>query len=239
MKEEKVCFSASAGKLEGIIHYPDNLSSGCIIACHGLYSDKGSDKFVVLGERFAQEGFAFLRFDFRGCGKSDGEIEDTTITGRKEDLNAALAFVRLHKPSIAHQNIGLLGSSMGGYISLLVASSNKMVQAVVAWATPFSFDGLRETIAASNSLKVKEDFYHDAKHYDAAIFVAQAKNIMLIHGDSDATVPLGHAKSLYQSAREPRKLEVVKGADHTFSNLKLREKAISYSLSWFKKYLTF
>ena len=236
MREENVCFSASAGKLAGIIHHPDNLSSSCVIACHGLYSDKESNKFIAIGKCFAKEGITVLRFDFRGCGESDGKIEDTTITGRKEDLNAALSFIRMHNPSIA-QNIGLLGSSMGGYISLLVASYEKTINCVVAWATPFSFDGLRKTIDNSNSPRLKEGFYNDAKQYDATDFVSRLNNTMLIHGDSDETVPLDHAKRLYQSAKEPRRLEIVKGADHTFSNLKLREKAISHSLNWFKKYL--
>ncbi|MBW2651813.1 MAG: alpha/beta fold hydrolase [Deltaproteobacteria bacterium] len=236
MREENVYFSASAGKLAGIIHHPDNLSSSCVIACHGLYSDKESNKFIAIGKCFAKEGITVLRFDFRGCGESDGKIEDTTITGRKEDLNAALSFIRMHNPSIA-QNIGLLGSSMGGYISLLVASYEKTINCVVAWATPFSFDGLRKTIDNSNSPRLKEGFYNDAKQYDATDFVSRLNNTMLIHGDSDETVPLDHAKRLYQSAKEPRRLEIVKGADHTFSNLKLREKAISHSLNWFKKYL--
>lgn len=237
MREEKVFFSTSEGKIVGIIHHPDHVSPRCIIACHGLFSNKESDKFVTIGERFAKEGITVLRFDFRGCGESDGTIEDTTITGRREDLNAALSFIRIHVPSTAH-NIGLLGSSMGGYISLLAASSDKMVKAIVAWATPFSFDGLREAIANSNSTQLKEDFYLDAGQYKADKFVPQVKNLMLIHGDSDETVPLEHAKMLNQLAEEPKQLEIIKGADHSFSNIKLRKKAISYSLKWFKKHLT-
>ena len=236
MKEEHVYFSASAGKLAGIIHHPDHSSSICVIACHGLYSNKESDKFVAIGKHFAKGGVTVLRFDFRGCGKSNGKIEDTTITGRREDLHAALSFIRRHNPSIA-ENVGLLGSSMGGYISLLVASHDKTIKGVVAWATPFSFDGLRETIDNCNSPRLKEGFYHDAKHYDTTDIVSRVNNIMLIHGDSDETVPLDHAKRLYQSAKEPRRLEIVKGADHTFSNLELRENAISSSLNWFQRYL--
>jgi alpha/beta superfamily hydrolase len=237
MKEEKVHFSTSAGKLAGIIHHPDHLSSRCVITCHGLFSDKQSDKFFTIGEHFAKEGITVLRFDFRGCGESDGKIEDTTITARREDLNAALSFIRTHKPSVAH-TIGLLGSSMGGYISLIVAASDAMIKAVVAWATPFSFDGLRETIANSNSPQLREDFYQDAHRYLATAFAPQAKNLLLIHGKSDETVPLDHAKRLYRSAKEPKKLEIVRDADHTFSNPKLRKKAINFSLNWFKKYLT-
>ena len=236
MKEEKVHFFTPAGKLTGIIHHPNQPSSRCVITCHGLFSDKGSDKFVSIGEHFSQEGIMVLRFDFRGCGESDGKIEDTTITGRKEDLNAALSFIRVHKPSVAH-TIGLLGSSMGGFISLCVAASDQMIKAVTAWATPFSFDGLREVIASSDSPQLKEEFYQDAGHYDASQFVPQVKNLLLIHGDRDETVPADHAERLYQKAIEPKRLEIVRGADHIFSSPALRKKAISYSLNWFKKHL--
>jgi alpha/beta superfamily hydrolase len=236
MKEEKVYFSTPAGKLRGIIHHPKHPSSSCVITCHGLFSDKGSDKFITLGEHFAQEGITVFRFDFRGCGESDGKIEDTTITGRSEDLTAALSFIRAHTPSVAH-TIGLLGSSMGGFISLRVAASDKMIKAVAAWATPFSFDGVREVIAHSDSPQLKEEFYQDAGRYDASQFVPQVKNLLLIHGDKDETVPAAHAERLYQKAKEPKRLEIVRGADHTFSNPTFRKKAVSYSLNWFKMYL--
>jgi len=236
MHEEHVSFSTSAGKLAGVIHHPDHPGTRCVIACHGLFSNKESDKFVTLGKRFAEEGFIFLRFDFRGCGESEGKIEDTTITGRKEDLNAAIAIIREIKPSVAH-TIGLLGSSMGGFISLITAASDRKIKTVVAWATPFSFDGLREVIADSSSPQLKEEFYQNAQHHKAETFVPRVKNLLLIHGDHDETVPPDHAKRLYQSAKEPVQLEIVKGADHTFSNPALREKAITYSLNWFKKYL--
>jgi len=237
MEEEKVRFSTSAGELAGIIHHPDHPSSSSVIACHGLFSSKESDKFITIGERFARKGITVLRFDFRGCGESDGNIEDTTITGRRDDLMAALSFIRRYKPSVTH-TVGLLGSSMGGYVSLLVSASDGKVKAVVSWATPFSFDGLRKVISASNSPRLKEGFYQDASNYEAFTFVPKVKNLMIIHGDSDETVPKDHAEKLYQLAKESKQLEIIKGADHTFSNPTLCQKAINYSLNWFKKYLT-
>lgn len=236
MKKEKVYFSTPAGKLAGIIHHPDHSDYRCVITCHGLFSDKESDKFITIGEHFPQEGITVFRFDFRGCGESNGQIEDTTITGRIEDLNAALSFIRTHIPSVAH-TIGLLGSSMGGFIALRVAASDTSIKAVAAWATPFSFEGLREAIVAGNSPQLKEQFYQDAGRYDAGQFVPQVKNLLLIHGDKDETVAVDHSERLYQKAQEPKRREIVRGADHTFSNATLRKKAICYSLDWFKMYL--
>jgi len=236
MKEEPVSFSTSAGNLRGIIHYPATAPLGCIITCHGLFSSKDSDKFIVLGERFVREQFVLLRFDFRGCGESDGEVEDTTITGRKEDLEAAVAFIKRHIPPAARR-VGFLGSSLGGFIALLVAPYHASVKAVVTWATPFSFDTLRAAITHSTSPRLRKEFFTDARSYRPRLFVPRVKNLLIIHGDGDETVPVNHAHRLYQAAKEPKELEIVAGADHVFSDGNHRDRAITASLNWFQHYL--
>ena len=171
-----------------------------------------------------------------GCGESEGFIEDTTISGRKEDLKSALSFIQCTLPSHAH-TVGLLGSSMGGYISLLVAPDSTMVKAVVTWATPNTFAGLRDVITKTSQVQLKEDFYQDARNYDASSFVPRVTNLLIIHGVSDELVPPAHAQELYQSAQEPKQLTMVPGADHTFSNHQLRNQATTESFNWFNRYL--
>ena len=222
--------------MAGVLHYPLGSCRGCIVTCHGLFSSKESDKFLTLGDYFAQKGFYVLRFDFRGCGESEGFIEDTTISGRKEDLTAALSFIQNTIPSPAH-TVGLLGSSMGGYISLLVAPDSRMVKAVVTWATPVSFTGLRDVITKSSQVQLKEEFYQDARNYHAPSFVPRVTNLLVIHGESDELVPPEHAQELYRLAQEPKQLTMVPGADHTFSNPQLRKQATTDSFNWFKRYL--
>ena len=183
----------------------------------------------MLGERFAREKFVLLRFDFRGCGESDGDVQDTTITGRKKDLQAAVAFIQRHMPSSARR-VGFLGSSLGGFIALLVAPCHASVKAVVTWATPFSFDNVRTAIN-STSPRLREDFFIDASSYRPHRFVPRVKNLLIIHGDRDETVPVSHARRLYQAAEEPKELKIVAGADHIFSDGNDRNRAISGGLS--------
>jgi dipeptidyl aminopeptidase/acylaminoacyl peptidase len=232
----QVSFTTTSGTLKGILHYPRDSVHGCIITCHGLFSSKDSDKFHDLAGVFSKNNYVVFRFDFRGCGESDGRIEDTTVSGRIEDLKAALAFVKKEIP-LPTLPIGLLGSSMGGYISLHLAAFDASVKAVVAWATPFSFEGLREVIEKSNQTPLKETFYRDANHYTVTAPLSHIKNLLIIHGDKDELVPLDHAQKLYQFAHEPKKLTVVPEADHTFSNPHLRKQAVLHSLDWFNRYL--
>jgi alpha/beta superfamily hydrolase len=235
-KQEVFSFPSPAGTLSGIIHHPRRESRGCIITSHGLMSNKDSDKFIELGDRFAEAGFTVLRFDFSGCGESEGNIADTTVTGRRDDLRAAIAFMQ-SRNSGGPRPMGLLGSSMGGFVSLLVASQQAGINAVAAWATPFSFEELREGISGGSEGLIKERFFEDARLYAAASFVPRVRNLLLIHGDCDATVPLHHAERLYAEAQEPRRLEIIAGADHSITGPEHREKAVVLSLGWFKKYL--
>jgi dipeptidyl aminopeptidase/acylaminoacyl peptidase len=236
MQQEAVSIPSSSGMLSGVIHYPRSESRGCVITSHGLLSNKDSDKFIALGDRCAEEGFTVLRFDFGGCGESEGTLTGTTVTARKEDLFAAIDFLEC-RLSGSTQPIGLLGSSMGGFVSLLVASCRKEIQAVAAWATPFSFEELRETITLNSEGVIKEGFFNDARLYAAAAFVPRVNNLLIIHGEGDETVPLQHAHRIYAQAREPRHLEIIPGADHSITAPDHREKAVALSLGWFKKYL--
>jgi len=48
---------------------------------------------------------------------------------------------------------------------------------------------------------------------------------------------VARAQKLYQAAAEPKRLEMIEGADHVFSKSEHLNKAIDFSLGWFKKYL--
>ena len=54
---------------------------------------------------------------------------------------------------------------------------------------------------------------------------------------ADEIVPVEHAYKLYEAAPEPKRLEIIEGADHVFSQSKHLNKVIELSLTWFKKHL--
>lgn len=236
MHEEQVIVPAAGVNLRGIVHYPEATPRGCIITCHGLFSSKDSEKFVALGELFAREQYVLLRFDFRGCGESDGILEDTTIRGRIEDLRAAITFMQRRLPS-ATCNTGILGSSLGGSVALHVAPGYPAVKAVATWAAPFSLEGVHTGITRETRPRLKEPFFTDASWYTLKHCVPRVNNLLVIHGEDDEMVPVEHARLLYRAANEPKLLEIIAGADHVFSSQDHRERAARISLDWFKQHL--
>jgi len=233
MPLEFVSVLSGGERLYGVIHFPSHTPSPLVIASHGLFSSKESDKFTMLGERFSQEGIALLRYDHRGCGESEGDIGETTPSSRLQDLDSIFAFTLKH-PLVDGRRIGLLGSSMGGFISIFKAASDPRVKALCLWATPAE---LRGKEASDPPPPLRREFFEDALRYDSLKMIEKVRNCLILHGREDELVPLSQAERLYQAAGEPKRLFVFEGGDHRFSDPDDRRRAVELSLGWFKTYL--
>jgi pimeloyl-ACP methyl ester carboxylesterase len=85
---------------------------GLVWLC-GLKSEMTSTKAAALVQWAGEQGLAALRFDYSGHGQSEGRFEDGTVSRWLEEARAS--FTELTQgPQI------LVGSSMGGYIALLL-----------------------------------------------------------------------------------------------------------------------
>ncbi|UCD70559.1 MAG: alpha/beta hydrolase [Syntrophobacterales bacterium] len=235
MRVERVSFSSHGQAVVGALHLPDMERPPCVIVSHGLFSDKDSEKYITLGDRFPRKGIALLRFDFRGCGESGGKASESTISGRLKDLSMAIGFVRSH-PRIGPR-IGLMGSSLGGYISLIKAAGEEGIRAVVTWATPFTLGGLEEKRREGEMTSLGEEFFHDITVHNLTSALGKVFNCLVIHGDRDELVPVEHARMIYEGLNCPKKMEVVEGGDHRLTSPDHREKAIEMTLEWFERYL--
>ena len=221
--------------LRGILHLPREMHPPCVIASHGLFSSKDSDKFVAIGEYFSERRIALIRYDHCGCGESDGDITDTTVTGRIADLNAMCAFARSHP--LLGDRIGLLGSSMGGFISVLKAAVDREIAGLVLWATPATIrEGrkqIEENAAEEGAPRMKKAFYLDARRYDAREAITRVSHCLILHGEMDEVVPVGQALELYAAALSPKEMEIFPGGDHRFTSVEDRRRGIEMSLQWF------
>jgi pimeloyl-ACP methyl ester carboxylesterase len=85
-----------------------------VVFLGGLRSDMTGTKAVQLEEWARRSGRAFLRFDYSGHGASSGSFTEGCIGDWAEDAMAAIT-------SLTEGPVVLVGSSMGGWISLLMA----------------------------------------------------------------------------------------------------------------------
>ncbi|MEO5867373.1 MAG: alpha/beta hydrolase [Sphingomonas sp.] len=89
-------------------------ASPAVVFLPGYASDMTGTKALALEGWAKANGRAFLRFDYGGCGQSEGAFEDQTLAGWRDDVLAMLDRL-IEGPAV------LVGSSMGGWLMLLVA----------------------------------------------------------------------------------------------------------------------
>ncbi|MCX2739633.1 alpha/beta hydrolase family protein [Pontibacter anaerobius] len=93
----------------------------------------GHKPFLVLADYLTRQGFAVLRLDDRGTGKSGGDFATSTTEDFASDATAAYNYLRNHS-SINKKKVGLLGHSEGALIAAKVAAANPNVAFVVLMA---------------------------------------------------------------------------------------------------------
>ena len=203
LKTERVTFSSEGRRIAGILELPDGGAHACVVASHGMQSSKESEKYIALGARMAGEGMGCLRFDFTGCGESEGGPGEGTVTQRVADLAAAIAWAR--DRGGPGKKIGLVGSSLGGYVSLIEAARDPGIEAVVTWATPFHLDDLPDKRNDEGYAGVGGAFFDDLPNHRLALLLSRVSKALVVHGDADELVPPDQAREIFDALSARRR----------------------------------
>jgi pimeloyl-ACP methyl ester carboxylesterase len=217
-----------------------------VVFLGGFRSDKEGTKALVLEEWAKRRGRAFLRFDYSGHGASSGDFLDGSIGDWFEDARAAIRELT-EGPQV------LVGSSMGGWIALLMAREHpeKVAGLVTVAAAPdFTEDGMwgdfsedqRRALMEEGQVALPSD-YSDEPYLITRRLIEEGRlrlvlrtplslpmPVRMLQGTADTDVALSVATRLIEHAEGPdMRLTVLKGADHRFSTpecLKLIELSV-------------
>jgi pimeloyl-ACP methyl ester carboxylesterase len=205
-----------------------------IVFLGGFKSDMQGTKALYLQDWAQANGRAFLRFDYSGHGQSSGDFVDGAIGDWFEDALAAITTLT-HGPQI------LVGSSMGGWISLLLARAipDRIAGLVGIAAAPdftedsmwASFTDAQKAELAQGQVALPSD-YADGPYIITKRLIEEGRNrlvlrsplalpfpVRLLQGTADIDVPPAVALRLLDHAQSPDlQLTLVKGADHRFSS---------------------
>jgi len=201
----------------------------------GFRSDMTGSKAMALDAWGAETGRAVVRFDYSGHGRSGGRFEDGTIGRWLEEAEAVVARV-CRRPAV------LVGSSLGGWIALLLAQKLKAEAAVaglvlVAPAADFTARLMEPAFSEEAWAALRRDgVYHRPSSYgdpypitrrlldesrahlllDGSIDVGCPVHIL--QGVRDADVPWRHAvETVSRLATDDVVLTLVKDGDHSLS----------------------
>jgi dipeptidyl aminopeptidase/acylaminoacyl peptidase len=159
--------------------------------------------------------------------------EETTIASRLDDVEAVLSFLAA-RPELDGR-VGLLGSSLGGFVALLVAARRPGTP-VVTWNAPASLTELaNDDLPEGRGLGVPFALEYATGRY--ALAPPALSHHLIVHGEADEVVGLEHAMTLHEQASEPVELVLIPGGDHRLSDPAHRTRAVAAAIDWFRKWL--
>ena len=131
--EERVSFISDGLKLSGIFHLPEPRSDkhAAFLVLHGFGSNKDGGGGTTVARMLSGLGYAALRFDFRGCGESEGERGRVICKEQVKDTRSALSFLA-GRPEIHPERIGVVGQSFGAAVAVYTAGVDRRVAACVS-----------------------------------------------------------------------------------------------------------
>ena len=206
-----------------------------VVFLGGFRSDKEGTKALDLEQWTREAGRACLRFDYSGHGESSGDFLDSTIGDWAEDA-AAIVNALAKGPQV------LVGSSMGGWIALLLARRmpDRIAGLVTIAAAPdFTEDGYwagfdehqKSTLEAEGQIALPSDYSDEPYIITKRLIEDGRRNLVLrdplplpfpvrfLQGTEDEAVSTSTALRLLEHADGPdMRLTLVKGADHRFSD---------------------
>jgi pimeloyl-ACP methyl ester carboxylesterase len=201
-----------------------------IVFLSGYASDMTGTKALALEAWAKANGRAFLRFDYGGCGASEGAFEEQSLTDWRDDTLAMI-------DQAVQGPVVLVGSSMGGWIMLLAALArpDRVVGLVgIAAAPDFTDWGFSQEeklyILQHGKLERPNPYGPQPTVYTRRFWQAgEASRVMhgpialdmpvrLIHGQRDTDVPWAQSVRLAELIRsDDVQVTLVKHGDHRLS----------------------
>jgi len=147
--EKSIVFRNKNGKqLVGILHLPKGKRKlPLVVICHGLGATKTVRRFIELARKLERNKIATFRFDFEGCGDSEGNLRTITIKRQVSDLQSAMGWV-LKQRWVNKKQVAFVGHSLGTLVvALFIAQNEFPAKTLILWAPAFDQRGLMEYFA--------------------------------------------------------------------------------------------
>ena len=231
--EEKVFFKSTLGSnICGIVSNSNgDVTKPIVILVHGFASYKNTNSIMLIKTLLEAKGLATFRIDTYGCGDSEGNFEDITLTEGIDEVLQAINFIQQK----GYTKIGLFGTSFGGSLAMMAAAESDVIKVLALKSPVTNFEeqfnsefsvqeieqwkeiGYHDYLDGDKIVRVNYTLYEDAIRNNGWEVAPQVKMpTIIVHGDTDEEVPVQqseHAATLFPNCE----LVIVQGADHRYS----------------------
>lgn len=211
MIEELVHFTSDGLKLEGVLSYDESVHDPpMILLCPPhphLGGDMENNVIMELGNVLAENGFATLRFNYRGVGSSESKLGNIAEVYEywEEILNNddcsdaivdATAAINYLESAVGTRRIFITGYSFGAIVAMMQSVENANIRAFASISVPFG--------------RFDTSFLSDCK-----------KPKLFICSDNDFATTLEEVEKGMLSISEPKILDIMKDCDHFYIDKEL------------------
>ena len=192
----EVVLTGAAGRIEG--RYTQGKSETAPVALILHPHPKAGGQMnnpvpVQLFHLFMKRGFATLRFNFRGVGRSQGEFDRGG--GELSDAAAALDWVQSMHPDA--RSCWVAGFSFGAWIGMQLLMRRPEIEGFISIAPP-------------------------ANLHDFTFLAPCPSSGLIVHGDQDKVVPQKDVQALVDKLKTQKGIkidqQIIHGANHFFEN---------------------
>lgn len=253
---ESIVIENNGLQLFGILHRPLNVyNPPVVLIMHGFASSKhGSNRcYVTLAEAMVKEGIAVLRFDFRGCGDSEGSLNDSSLNDLISDALAVLGHISKIE-GIDGERIAIFGASLGGSIAVEASALWSGIKALALWSPVASGelwfrDFLTKhpeyknapptsALALYRGVKLTPQFREQFAKLFAYKTAATMPTLPILHmqGERDETISMAHQEA-FKAANPKATCIRYPEEQHSLGFAKVFPEVIAETIAFFKRYI--
>src|SRR5258707_4319900 len=190
----EVIFTGPAGRIEGRYHPAPQKNAPIAIILHPHPQFGGTMNHQIIYQlyySFAHRGFAAIRFNFRGVGRSQGSFDHGQ--GELSDAASALDWAQSINPEA--RSCWIAGFSFGAWIGMQLLMRRPEIEGFISIAPP-------------------------ANLYDFSFLAPCPSSGMIVHGDKDAVVPYKDVTGLVDKLKTQKGIvieqKIIPGANHFY-----------------------
>jgi len=223
--------------LKGFVHEPKKYNTA-VIFLHGFPAHCNHSSIKLFSKTLCFLGHLILRFNFSGTDTSEGKFENKTFSKEVEDIKYAIDFL---SKNYKFKQLVLIGHSGGAIDATLYAHKDKRIDKLILLS---GVSNLKKIVNIEFTKKQIKDFkerryiiydksnkWYDQKRLNQSFYnefftlnlikaiKKYKKQLLVVHGNKDQLISVSHAKELYKNANQPKKLIIIRGANHNFSKI--------------------
>ncbi len=247
LSKNHIILSACHSKPEG--DHNVGLDELLVVMAHGFPGSQTGNLnlFPSIENVLSPMGFHCLRFDFRGCGDSDGEQQDFTLTSACEDFKSIRGWAKEQ----GYKRFIYIGEGLGAAVSLLNLE-DEMACMVLMWPmleletiakSVFHADDIEDQwkkagYALIDNQRISIQLLQELMHTKLLNIIGKSRApILILHGAKDAVSPIEQLDTL-RAHSAARRVEITSFQDgvHGLPDEEHRKMALYHLSQFIEKY---